>query len=96
MTFQMNRFFIYKEYGVKYELMIKDLALAENALPALEVHQKGFEVLASSLGSESSRTEQTKKKASTIRDLLVKVSSWPLSTRSRASCGVSTFVNRGH
>ncbi|SPN96899.1 uncharacterized protein DNG_00418 [Cephalotrichum gorgonifer] len=69
---RMNRFFIYKEYGVKYEMMIKDLSSVQRALPALETYQKGFEVLASSLGSEKSRTEQANKKASTIGDLLVK------------------------
>lgn len=71
---QVNRFFIYKEYGAKYEMMIKDIASAQRAMPALETHQKGLEILASSLGSEKSCTEYTQKKALAIGDLLVKVS----------------------
>lgn len=69
----MNRFFIYKEYGAKYEMMMRDIASVQRAMPAAETYQRGFEILASSLGSEKSRTEYNKKKASTISDLLVKV-----------------------
>lgn len=70
----MNRFFIYKEYGAKYEMMMRDIASVQRAMPASETYQRGFEILASSLGSEKSRTEYARKKASTISDLLVKVS----------------------
>ena len=70
----MNRFFIYKEYGAKYEMMIKDIAFVQRAMPALETHQKGIEILASSLGSERSCTEYAKKRALSIGDLLMKVS----------------------
>lgn len=70
---KVNRFFIYKEYGAKYEMMIKDIASVQRAMPALETHQKGIEILASSLGSEKSCTEYTKKRALSIGDLLIKV-----------------------
>lgn len=69
----MNRFFIYKEYGAKYEMMIRDVASVHRAMPALETHQKGIEILASSLGSEKSCTEYANKRALSIGDLLVKV-----------------------
>ena len=74
---KMNRFFIYKEYGAKYEMMIKDIASVQRAIPALDTHVKGIEILASSLGSEKKRNEDTKKRALSIGDLLVKVSTSP-------------------
>jgi hypothetical protein len=68
----MNRFFIYEEYGAKYELMIKDVAAAHRTMPGWSSYQKGLEVLASSLSSADSRDDQTRR-ALTIGDLLVKV-----------------------
>lgn len=70
---KVNRFFIYKEYGAKYEMMMRDMASMQRAMPALETNQKGIEILASSLGSEKSCTESPGKRALTIADLLVKV-----------------------
>lgn len=70
---QMNRFFIYKEYGAKYEMMIKDVASANQTMPQWETYQKGLEALASILDS-AKNTEERSKKALTIGDLLVKVS----------------------
>jgi hypothetical protein len=69
----MNRFFIYEEYGAKYELMIKDVAEAHRTMPGWLSYQKGLEVLASSLGSADNRGNQSRK-ALTAGDLLVKVS----------------------
>ncbi|RDA88021.1 hypothetical protein CP532_3402, partial [Ophiocordyceps camponoti-leonardi (nom. inval.)] len=68
---KMNRFFIYKEYGAKYELMIKDVALANQAMPQWETYQKGLETLASVLGSAKNSQDQCKK-ALKMADLLVK------------------------
>ncbi|KAM4059431.1 rhoGEF domain-containing protein [Hirsutella rhossiliensis] len=68
---KMNRFFIYKEYGAKYELMIKDVASANQAMPQWETYQKGLETLASILGSAKNADEKSKK-ALTMGDLLVK------------------------
>ncbi|RDA92287.1 hypothetical protein CP533_3251 [Ophiocordyceps camponoti-saundersi (nom. inval.)] len=68
---KMNRFFIYKEYGAKYELMIKDVASANQAMPQWETCQKGLETLASVLGSAKNAQEQCKK-ALKMADLLVK------------------------
>jgi len=69
---QMNRFFIYEEYGAKYELMIKDIAVAQRTMPQWDRYQKGLEALASSVCSTNSSGCQAKK-ALTIGDLLVKV-----------------------
>ncbi|KAK3393022.1 hypothetical protein B0H63DRAFT_554469 [Podospora didyma] len=68
---KMNRFFIYEEYGAKYELMIKDVASAHRTMPRWQSYQKGLEVLAASLGSANSQIDQAKKSL-TIGDLLVK------------------------
>ncbi|KAF7537888.1 hypothetical protein G7Z17_g12762 [Cylindrodendrum hubeiense] len=69
---KMNRFFVYKEYGAKYEMMIKDVASAHRTMPEWETYQKGLEALASTLGSVRSRDDKSKKSL-TIGDLLVKV-----------------------
>jgi hypothetical protein len=69
----MNRFFVYEEYGAKYELMIKDVATTYRTMPQWELYQKGLEALASSLCSINTQHD-TSKKALTIGDLLVKVS----------------------
>ncbi|KAF4454350.1 hypothetical protein F53441_3107 [Fusarium austroafricanum] len=66
---RMHRFFMYKEYGVKYEVMIKDATSALENLPEWEVHQKGLEAFAVSMESSSSSDER---KSLTIGDLLVK------------------------
>ncbi|KAK0667567.1 hypothetical protein QBC41DRAFT_134499 [Cercophora samala] len=69
---KMNRFFIYEEYGAKYELMIKDVASAHRTMPGWQSYQKGLEVLAASVGSIDGQGDDSKKKSLTIGDLLVK------------------------
>ncbi|PNH64059.1 hypothetical protein VD0001_g8964 [Verticillium dahliae] len=68
---KMNQFFIYEEYGAKYEMMIKDMASTQRKMPHWEDYQKGLEALASSLGPVNSRFDQSRKSL-TIGDLLVK------------------------
>jgi hypothetical protein len=68
----MSRFFIYEEYGAKYEMMIKEVASAYRTMPQWETYQKGLEALASSLSSMNGQQDNPKK-AMTIGDLLVKV-----------------------
>ncbi len=68
----MKRFFVYEEYGAKYELMIKDIAVVHRTMPQWDRYQKGLEALASSIGPVSSYDDQSKK-ALTVGDLLVKV-----------------------
>ncbi|KAJ4272288.1 hypothetical protein NW762_000999 [Fusarium torreyae] len=66
---KMYQFFIYKEYGAKYEVMIKDATSALENLPEWEIHQKGLEAFAFTLDSSPSCDGR---KALTIGDLLVK------------------------
>ncbi|KAK3310094.1 uncharacterized protein B0T15DRAFT_481585 [Chaetomium strumarium] len=68
---RMNRFFIYEEYGAKYELLTKDVLAAHRAIPGWPSYQKGLEILASSLGSADSQDGQARKSL-TIADLLMK------------------------
>ncbi|KAI1481688.1 Dbl homology domain-containing protein [Daldinia eschscholtzii] len=68
---RMNRFFIYEEYGAKYEMMIKDVASAHKTLPEWETYQKGLEALAASLGATNYHLDRSRKSL-TIGDLLVK------------------------
>lgn len=72
----MNRFFIYKEYGAKYEMMIKDINSMHRTMPEWENYQRGVEILATSLGSKQTRLDRAKK-ALTIADLLMKVRHFP-------------------
>ncbi|KAH7492936.1 hypothetical protein FOMA001_g684 [Fusarium oxysporum f. sp. matthiolae] len=66
---RMHRFFMYKEYGAKYEMMIKDATSALENLPEWELHQKGLEAFAFTMESSPSSDSR---KARTIGDLLVK------------------------
>ncbi|KAI1082770.1 Dbl homology domain-containing protein [Whalleya microplaca] len=68
---RMNRFFVYEEYGAKYEMMVKDVASAHRTLPQWETYQKGLEALAASLGAVNYHIDHSKKSL-TIGDLLVK------------------------
>ncbi|KAI6093713.1 Dbl homology domain-containing protein [Hypoxylon rubiginosum] len=68
---RINRFFIYEEYGAKYEMMIKDVASAHRTMPEWETYQKGLEALASSLGATNYHLDHSRKSL-TIGDLLVK------------------------
>ncbi|KAF5537123.1 hypothetical protein FNAPI_11502 [Fusarium napiforme] len=66
---RMHRFFMYQEYGAKYEMMIKDATSALENLPEWELHQKGLEAFAFTMEPSPS---SDRRKALTIGDLLVK------------------------
>ncbi|KAF4334632.1 hypothetical protein FBEOM_11520 [Fusarium beomiforme] len=66
---RMYRFFMYKEYGATYEMMIKDATSALENLPEWELHQKGLEAFAFTVESSPSADS---KKSLTIGDILVK------------------------
>lgn len=68
----MHRFFVYEEYGAKYEMMVKDIASTQRTIPQWDTYQQGLEALASSLSSIDSQ-EKYSKKSLTVGDLLVKV-----------------------
>lgn len=68
---RLHRFWIYEEYGGRYEIMVKDVAIACKTMPQWETYQKGLEVLAESLASVDSHGNVSKK-SMTVGDLLVK------------------------
>ncbi len=80
----MNRFFVYEEYGAKYELMMRDVTGVQRVMPLWNRYQKGLEALASSIGPIKSHDDQSKR-AGSVNDLLVKVSQLgycpPMATR---------------
>ncbi|CAF3544338.1 unnamed protein product [Fusarium graminearum] len=67
---RMHQFFVYREYGAKYETMIKDVTSALDSLPEWEAHQKGLEAFAFTIGAAPSSNDR---KSLTIGDLLVKL-----------------------
>ncbi|RGP75012.1 hypothetical protein FLONG3_5880 [Fusarium longipes] len=67
---RIHRFFVYREYGAKYEIMIKDATSALESLPEWEAHQKGLEAFVFTI--EASPLSKNRK-SRTIGDLLVKV-----------------------
>lgn len=68
----MNKFFIYKEYGAKYDFMTSDIASAHASMPDWESYQRGLEALASTIGSSLKSADELKKSL-TLPDLLMKV-----------------------
>lgn len=69
----MNKFFIYKEYGAKYDMMTSDIASAHANMPEWESYQKGLEALAYTVASSKANADELKKSLS-LADLLMKVS----------------------
>lgn len=76
----MDRFFIYKDYGAKYEMMIHDIASAPEAMPAWQPNQRGLEVLGLGMQSHQSPLDENKKSLS-VGDLLVKVCRYSIPIR---------------
>ncbi|RFU23773.1 hypothetical protein B7463_g12568, partial [Scytalidium lignicola] len=69
---RISRFFIYEEYGSKYELMIKDIASVYRTIPQWDMYQTGLEALAATLAPLRMQQQGSFKKTMTIGDLLVK------------------------
>ena len=66
------RFFVYEEYGAKYELMLRDLTSTSRTIPNWHAYERGIEALANSLASTST-TGEISRKGLTFEDLLIKV-----------------------
>lgn len=76
----MGRFFVYEEYGAKYESMLLEMTSTSKTIPNFQVYERGIEALAHSLASTSTRTSYSRK-GMTFEDLLIKVCqkfSWKL------------------
>lgn len=69
---QMGSFFIYEEYGAKYESMMLEMTAASKAIPNWHIYERGIEALANSLFSTSSQAVQSRKGLA-FEDLLIKV-----------------------
>ncbi|KAG5983666.1 hypothetical protein E4U55_007590 [Claviceps digitariae] len=70
---KMSRFFIYEEYGAKYDMILQDIASVDRVIPGWEWNQRGLEVLSVLLHS-SNVPDCHSRRASTLKDLLVKAS----------------------
>lgn len=68
----MTRFFVYEEYGAKYESMLHDMAMTSKQIPTWHAYERGIEALAHSLISSNSYG-RTNRKGLTFEDLLIKV-----------------------
>ena len=70
--FQVNRFFVYKEYGAQYAQMLESVISANNDNPNWPTYRKGLEALASILTSTQNQEAQPQR-AAALEDLLIKV-----------------------
>ena len=68
----MTRFFVYEEYGAKYEVTLRDMASASKHIPNWHAYERGIEALAHSLVGNTSR-DGSNRKGLTFEDLLIKV-----------------------
>ncbi len=68
----MTRFFVYEEYGAKYESMLHNMATTSKQIPNWHAYERGIEALAHSLLSNNSN-RGTSRKGLTFEDLLIKV-----------------------
>ncbi|MCJ1476449.1 hypothetical protein MMC13_005115 [Lambiella insularis] len=67
----MAQFFIYEEYGAKYEIMLCDMTLTSQSIPNWHAYERGLEALASTLAPVNVR-EGCNRKGLTFGDLLIK------------------------
>ncbi|KAL8690770.1 MAG: hypothetical protein Q9218_003863 [Villophora microphyllina] len=67
----MNRFFVYEDYGAKYDVMMRDSAQTLKSITNWHAFERSIEALANSLASSGASDEPAKKGLS-FGDLLVK------------------------
>jgi hypothetical protein len=67
----LHSFFIYEEFGAKYEMMIKDVS-APYTTSQWDEYQRGLEALGNVLSPLNNQNEHSKK-GMTYGDLMVKV-----------------------
>lgn len=68
----MGRFFIYEEYGAKYESTMLEMISTSKTIPNWHIYERSIEALANSLASTCNQAIQSKKCLS-FEDLLIKV-----------------------
>ena len=69
----MTQFFVYEEYGAKYESTLRDMASASKHIPNWHAYERGIEALANSLLTANVH-DRSNRKGLTFEDLLIKVS----------------------
>ena len=68
----MSRFELYEEYGANYELLLRDIDETQRAIATWPDFDKAIEALSAHVNPVTSR-EANRKKAMTVKDLLIKV-----------------------
>lgn len=68
----LRRFFLYEEYGAKYESMLRNMAMLSKIIPSWSTYERGIETLVNSLVPQNGVVEGSKK-GLTHEDLLIKV-----------------------
>ena len=69
---KVSRFFVYEEYGAKYEAMLWEMTLTTKNMPNWHAYEQGIEALANTLAPVNVR-EGCNRKGLTFGDLLIKV-----------------------
>ncbi|MCJ1280970.1 hypothetical protein MMC26_000288 [Xylographa opegraphella] len=67
----MSQFFVYEEYGARYETMLCDMTLTSQNIPNWHAYERGIEALANTLAPVNVR-EGCNRKGLTFGDLLIK------------------------
>ena len=67
----MSRFFVYEEYGARYQSVARSLAAVSRAVPTWIAYERGIVALANSLGCTNG---DGGRRGLTFEDLLIKVS----------------------
>lgn len=66
----MSRFFVYEEYGARYQSVARDLAVVSRAVPTWTAYERCIEALANSLGCTN---DEGSRRGLSFEDLLIKV-----------------------
>lgn len=69
---QLGRFFLYEEYGAKYESMLRNMAMLSRVIPKWSAYERGIEALVNSLFPRHGVLDKSRK-GLTLEDLLIKV-----------------------
>lgn len=69
---QLRRFFLYEEYGAKYESMLRNMAMLSKIIPKWSAYERGIEALVNSLFPRHGVLDRSRK-GLTLEDLLIKV-----------------------
>ena len=69
---QMSGFFVYEEYGARYESMLSEMSSTFKSIPNFQIYERGIEALANTIAPTNTRGGNSKK-GLTSGDLLIKV-----------------------